>query len=112
MGNPIQPQAMLDNKRKWSLLAHLSLSLSPSPLESYLKYLELDGGAGMLEAVSSAPMRGASLGLIGLWVAPHSAQHEAVLHSWSLYIFHALRRDCLQKEQHSSPINMEKCLKK
>lgn len=66
-----------------------SLSRSPSsPPGSYLKHLAADRGTSQLEAVGNAT--GASLGLMGLWVAPHSTQHEAVLHSWSLYIFHML----------------------
>lgn len=65
------------------------LSLPPSPPEPYLKYLEVDGGTSLLEAVSCAPMREASLVLIGLWVAPYSAQHEAVLQLGLVHFSHA-----------------------
>lgn len=57
---------MFDNKRKYSV-GLLPRSLSPSPPVPYLKYLEVDGGTSLSEAVSRAPVRGASLGLIGLW---------------------------------------------
>lgn len=67
----------------------LAPSPPPSPPRPFLKYLEVDGGTGLLEAVSSAPMRGAALGLIGLWVAPYSTQHQEVLHSWPEYFSYA-----------------------
>ncbi len=79
MGNPIQLRAWLITKE--NVLSVSPLSVPPSPPGPYLKYLEVDGGTSLLEAVSCAPMRGASLVLIWLWVAPYSAQHEAILHS-------------------------------
>lgn len=86
MRNPIQPRAWLITKEN---VLSVSLLLSLSPPRPFLKYLEVDGGTGLLEAVGSAPMRGASLGLIGLWVAPYSTQHEAVLHSWPVHFSYA-----------------------
>lgn len=80
---------MLDNKRKCSVGLSSPLPLSPSPPGPYLKYLEEDGGTGLLEAVSSAPMRGASPELIGLWLASYSTQHEAVSHSWPVHFSYA-----------------------
>ncbi len=108
---PAAAEGKGNDKRKCSV--HLSpWSFSPSPPGPYLKYLEVDGGSGLLEAVSSAPMRAASLGLIGLWFAPYSTQREAVLHSWGLCIFHTLRCNCLKRSVRSNSINMERCLKK
>lgn len=54
--------SLADNKRKCSL----GFSF---PYFSLLKYLQADGGTGLWEAVSTAPMRGAPLELTGLWVA-------------------------------------------
>lgn len=93
-GKSHRAEGVIDNKRKWPPSPPLSRSPS-SPLGSYLKHLAADRGTSQLEAVGNAT--GASLGLMGLWVAPHSTQHEAVLHSWSLYIFHMLLIHCLQK---------------
>lgn len=70
VGNPIQPRAWLITKE--SVLSASLPHLSPSPPGPYLKYLEVDGGTGLLEAVSSPPMRGASLGSTGLRLAPYS----------------------------------------
>lgn len=108
MGNPMQPQAWLITKDNVLLVSPL-FSVSLSPPGSYLKYLKVDGGAGLLEAVSSATMRSVSLGLL---VAPYPTQHEHVLHSWGFYIFQMLQWNCFQKAQRPNSINMEKCLEK
>lgn len=51
---------MVDNKRKCSVGLFPPLSLPPSPPGPYLKYLEVDGGTSLLEAVSCSNERGLS----------------------------------------------------
>lgn len=77
----------VDNKRKCSIAAP---TLSSFPPGAYLKYLEVEGGTGLLETVSPTPMgaglSGADSGGGGGGGAPHSTQHEAVLHSRPVHL--------------------------